>query len=540
MDHSSDHELSLELLARAIQQSWVHLPSIETYLQRYDTATVQSKLRSAIKGDSAGIYFPILFFAVARNSPQLVSWLCKAGADPKGKAMPSGLPVLAFAVISAEYDLFDYTETFIALLAAGANPRDIPKDMWEHYVEVPKTTEPTEDGQSVQVKTKDKWCTLEIRRALCRSLTLLQRYCLWRAEHLQKTTEVTNQVAEVFDIRGLFHIPYYIVAQLPAIRQVIDNITSHLLMNSDRPLVLLFTGMSGHGKTELACRMGHLLSRDTTQVDCAEMRHETDLFGPKFPYQGYQKGSPLNNFLVEHTGLSSVVFLDEFDKTTDEVRKALLQVLDSGLYRSRIDNKRLDCSKTIWILATNLGEDEIQIFWDSHLHDLTEDRQLAAPFHILQAKLKRKFIEEFGAPITGRISSIVPFLPFTPNEQAVIAYTFMRKLRNEVRKPIDVERKKIAQHLHLNFVDDGKIAKHLASESYIPELGARSLRNEVDQKIGRKLGLELCKSEKRIQDKMNEKPLLRYEFRLAEMGEGINEVEVKKPNLMTLQIRDED
>jgi len=60
------------------------------------------------------------------------------------------------------------------------------------------------------------------------------------------------------------------------------------------------------------------------------MKHETDLFGPKAPYQGWIVGSPLNNYLVDNGGKRNIVFLDEFEKTTEEVWQALLLVLDSG------------------------------------------------------------------------------------------------------------------------------------------------------------------------------------------------------------------
>ena len=89
-------------------------------------------------------------------------------------------------------------------------------------------------------------------------------------------------------------------------------------------------GPSGHGKTELAKRMGELLSLELECIDCTEMKHETDLFGPKKPYIGHEQGSPLNNFLTRLTGRRCIVFLDEFEKTTREVQNALLVPFDEG------------------------------------------------------------------------------------------------------------------------------------------------------------------------------------------------------------------
>jgi hypothetical protein len=76
--------------------------------------------------------------------------------------------------------------------------------------------------------------------------------------------------------------------------------------------------------------MGRLLSLEIECVDCTELKYETDLFGPKRPYFGYDTGSPLNNFLSRMSGKRCIVFLDEFEKTTAEVRNSLLVPLDEG------------------------------------------------------------------------------------------------------------------------------------------------------------------------------------------------------------------
>lgn len=540
LDHGPEHDFSVELLAWAIQRASCPMSSIETYLKKYDRTSLRSKLQVPFGDDSTGYEYPILFFAVERNSAQLISLLCNAGANPCDRAVPSFLPVLAYCVLSAEYQVTDTTDALIALLAAGAPSTDVPSDMWENYVEAPKTTEAINDkpkDKSLRKKPRDDWCKPEIRRALCRTLTLMQRYCLWKASHLAKTTVVTNQIAEAFDIRELFEIHYHIVGQLPAAQQVIDEITCHLLSGFRKPLVLLFAGPSGHGKTELASRMGDLLSLDIHHVDCTEMKHETDIFGPKHPYHGSREGSPLNNFLAEHAGLKSVVFLDEFDKTTDEVRKAMLLVLDSGIYTNRIDGKRLDCSTTMWIMATNQGQEQIQSFWDKHLQDLPEERQLSVPLNSLQSSLRRVFIEDFGAPLTGRIFSIVPFFPFTANEQAVVAYTFMRKLRNEVRKKIDIETRQFVRHIHLHFPDDGQLARHIVMEGYEADTGARSLDGEVVRQVEHKLMREFLNGEQQVTDDVDKKHLYKYDVRVVDGPAGLQETEVRKAGTTMLQFQ---
>lgn len=109
-------------------------------------------------------------------------------------------------------------------------------------------------------------------------------------------------------------------------------------MDAKKPLVFVFAGPSGHGKTELARNMGNLLNIQHVEIDCSDKLFESDLFGPKAPFVGSDKGSPLNNFLVQNSGVRSVVFLDEFSRTDIGIYDALLEVFDTG-ERSRTNYK---------------------------------------------------------------------------------------------------------------------------------------------------------------------------------------------------------
>jgi len=512
LDHAKDfHAFSLEKLAWAMQHQ-ADVASIERYLNSFDPATVKSQLSSPLKDCTSADVFPILFFAVEQNSPEIVRVLCKAGADPSKGSEPTGLPLLAYTILSAEYDLSDTTDTLIALLAEQAKPEQVPCSMWKTPLQAPRADSPTasEDGYF----TFRSWCTPELRKALARNLTLMQRYSLWRAKHLASSTPRMVQIATAFNILPLLETPYHIIGQTPAIRQVVDAVASHYLFDSGFPLVMLFTGASGHGKTEVAKRMGNLLSLDIYIVDCTEMRYETDIFGPKAPYMGHEKGSMLNNFLAEHSGQRAVVFLDEFEKTTAGVHKAMLLPFESGMYQDRRNGTKLDCTKIIWILAANLGEELIQKFWSTSMENASQTHSVQVDYEKLCTLLENVAIRTFGAPLTGRLSYTIPFVPFNDLEQAVTTYKFMREFKNEIRKPVNVEAKLFPRRLILNYKDDGQLAQHLASNYYSHELGARSLQKAVHRHVKQKLAHTFLNEQTIVYDMLNEEPMATYEATL--------------------------
>lgn len=509
---------------------------IERYLESYDQSVIENKLLCAISSTSEDRdAFPILYFAAERNSPELVRMLCQRGADPDGRAEPSGLPLLAYTIMSAEYNLSDTTDTVIALLAMGAIPTGIPRDMWCDYVASPKNANSSEP-QGIDGNVE--WCKTEIRDALCRTLNLMQRYFLWKAEKIERPTPRKKQVAHAHMTIPLFELPYRIIGQRFATKQVEEAVGSHFLFNTTQPLVLLFTGPSGHGKTELASSLGGLLSLPFLTVNCAVLRHSTDILGTHAGYEGWDQGSPLSVHLAQHAGRRNVVFLDEFDKTTGDVRQSML-LLFEGKHTDRRNNESLDCSKTIWVLAANLGELAISKFWDDHLKNKSEEHQSGAPFKVLQKSLKQIAKREFGSPLARRLTDVVPFLPFNEGEQAVATYKFMRSLWQEVRKPINVESKDLAHNIFLTFVDDGQIAKCLALEYYDPQNGASSLLNGVTCEIRAGLAKAWYRDGYVISDEMNEHPLPNYDVSIITTSEDDSEVSVKRIGSRKLQLRPE-
>ena len=146
LDHRADHHaFAVNTLAWAIQNQ-LSTKCIERYINKFAQSQTRSQICFGVYAGPGLPNCPILFFAIEQNSPELIRLLCKAGAMVGQKATPSGLPPLAYAVLSAEYSLVDTTDVLITLLAIGADPKDIPKDMWQSPLKSPVKEAPNYQG----------------------------------------------------------------------------------------------------------------------------------------------------------------------------------------------------------------------------------------------------------------------------------------------------------------------------------------------------------------------------------------------------------
>jgi ATP-dependent Clp protease ATP-binding subunit ClpB len=271
---------------------------------------------------------PVLYCAIARNDRDLVDLLLEYGVNPNGRTDTNiNAPPIAFAVIHGHIDSFDTTEILESLLCAGVDPKTIPEDMWKNYMEMPRETWPTKDHKGLT------WCDDDTRKQIAQGLNLGQRYALFRASLCPALTTRELQSAELYGVKNLIRLPHRVVGQIPAVEPLQKYILEHFASSVDdpEPLVMVFAGPPGHGKTELAQQLGDLLGVKQDTVACSQMNCEFELFGAKLGYDRSQEGSKLNNLLAQNDGLSSVAFLDEFDKTSSKVCEALLTVMSEGM-----------------------------------------------------------------------------------------------------------------------------------------------------------------------------------------------------------------
>src|SRR5215212_8999970 len=163
-----------------------------------------------------------------------------------------------------------------------------------------------------------------------------------------------------------------IVGQERAVRRVSGLFQIFLAgMNPpNRPVgTMLFLGPTGSGKTRVIEAAAEVLFGDpnaVVKIDCAEFQHSHEiakLIGSPPGYLGHRETSPmltqenLDRMHTEETKLSLILF-DEIEKASDSLWQLLLGILDKATLTLG-DNRRVDFSRTMVIMTSNLGAREM-------------------------------------------------------------------------------------------------------------------------------------------------------------------------------------
>ena len=163
-----------------------------------------------------------------------------------------------------------------------------------------------------------------------------------------------------------------IVGQERAVRRITQLYQIFLagLAHPGRPVgTMLFLGPTGSGKTRVVEAASEVLFGDAnliTKIDCAEFQHSHEiakLIGSPPGYLGHRETSPMltqENIDRSHTETLkfSLVLFDEIEKASDALWQLLLGILDKATLTLG-DNRRVDFSRSIVIMTSNLGAREM-------------------------------------------------------------------------------------------------------------------------------------------------------------------------------------
>ncbi len=217
-----------------------------------------------------------------------------------------------------------------------------------------------------------------------------------------------------------------IVGQERAVRRMSGLFQIYLagMNNPSRPIgTMLFLGPTGSGKTRVVEAASDVLLADphaVVKIDCAEFQHSHEiakLIGSPPGYLGHRETSPMltqENLDKAHTDDTKLTFVlfDEIEKASDSLWQLLLGILDKATLTLG-DNRRVDFSRTIVIMTSNLGAREMSEmisggigFAPTKTDKAKEDNEIDTKIYrtALEAA-KRKFSPEF----MNRIDKVVVF-----------------------------------------------------------------------------------------------------------------------------------
>ncbi|KAB1272529.1 Caseinolytic peptidase B protein-like protein [Camelus dromedarius] len=294
--------------------------------------------------------------------------------------------------------------------------------------------------------------------------------------------------------------------------------------DEEHPLVFLFLGSSGIGKTELAKQTAKYMHKDAKKgfirLDMSEFqeRHEVAKFiGSPPGYIGHEEGGQLTKKLKQCP--NAVVLFDEVDKAHPDVLTIMLQLFDEGRLTDG-KGKTIDCKDAIFIMTSNVASDEIaqhalqlrQEALEMSHNRIAENLGMALGLSCLgnwasdqtasmspggkdgigvlepgkgpgdvqisdKITISKNFKENVIRPILkahfrrdeflGRINEIVYFLPFCHSE-----------LIQLVNKELNFWAKRAKQRHNITLLWDREVADVLV-DGYNVHYGARSIKHEL-------------------------------------------------------------
>src|SRR6266436_4244543 len=239
-----------------------------------------------------------------------------------------------------------------------------------------------------------------------------------------------------------------IVGQERAVRQTSDLYQVFLAgMNPPNQPVgtMLFLGPTGSGKTRVVEAAAEVLFGDpnaVVRIDCAEFQHSHEiakLIGSPPGYLGHRETSPmltqeyLDRMHTKDPRLSLVLF-DEIEKASDSLWQLLLGILDKATLTLG-DNRRVDFSRTIVVMTSNLGAREMDRLTEEPLGFACMDHQ---PVAALDSQFRRVGLEaarkRFSPEFMNRLDSVVVFHRLTDDSMRQILELELQAVQHRILK----------------------------------------------------------------------------------------------------------
>lgn len=228
--------------------------------------------------------------------------------------------------------------------------------------------------------------------------------------------QISEQLHRLYDSQNIIKVirqPYYkitkaviqkfnkeyddrIIGQEKAKIEILQSLYPLINNKQKKPVVILFYGDTGIGKTETANYLSNLLHGKLMRKQFSMYQNNnfaTYLFG------GTNNEGSFAKDLLDRD--SNVILLDEFDKANPVFHSAFYQLFDEGIYEDR--NYRVKLDHAIIICTSNY-------------------------------KTKNEIIEHLGSAIYNRFDAVIHFQDLSVDAKAKIAELFINKISAGFKK----------------------------------------------------------------------------------------------------------
>jgi len=279
-----------------------------------------------------------------------------------------------------------------------------------------------------------------------------------------------------------------VVGQDQAVQALVDLYQMFCagLQSPSRPIGnLLFLGPTGSGKTRIVEAAAEILfgdARAVIKVDCAEFQHSHEIskiIGSPPGYLGHRETHPLitQEALAashrDHLKLSFLLF-DEIEKASDALWQLLLGILDKATLTLG-DNRRVDLSRTMIFLTSNLGSGQIADLVQGGMGFIQPNNKPAIGLH---KKVERAAVEaarrKFSPEFMNRLDKVVVFHPL---KRADLDEVLEIELSSVQKRVLDAATRPFL----FRITDAGR--EFLLQEGTDQRYGARHLKRAIERHV---------------------------------------------------------
>ncbi len=280
-----------------------------------------------------------------------------------------------------------------------------------------------------------------------------------------------------------------IIGQERAVRRMSGLFQIYLagMNNPSRPIgTMLFLGPTGSGKTRVVEAAAEVLFGEphtVVKIDCAEFQHSHEiakLIGSPPGYLGHRETAPmltqenLDKSHTEDTKLSFVLF-DEIEKASDSLWQLLLGILDKATLTLG-DNRRVDFSRTVVIMTSNLGAREMSDMISGGIGFAPTKNDQAKADNEIDTKIYRTALEaakrKFSPEFMNRIDKVVVFRSLKEHHLRLILDIELNSVQDRITESAGTK---------FVFECTSEAKEYLLSEGIDLKYGARHLKRSVER-----------------------------------------------------------